>query len=290
MENRNYKDSVFVDLFAKDISAHKNFISLYNALHKKQLDPATTELEPIMLEKVLYMKYYNDIAMLVDNKIIIMIEHQSTINKNMPFRLLEYIARIYEKLVKTDEKFGRNIVKIPAPEFYVFYNGEEDYPNETILKLSDSFIPLEEKYGKIDFLLEITVKVVNINIDKHNPILKRCKVLEEYSEFVDVVRKHIKTKVSSTLRHSVQECIKKGILSKYLARKATEVENMLLAEYDYDTDIRVQRAEAFEEGAEKKAVETAKRLLLMGLTVEQVSEGTELSIKTVENLLSEMNK
>ena len=134
------------------------------------------------------------------------------------------------------------------------------------------------------------MKVVNINIDKHNPILKRCKVLEEYSEFVDIVRKHIKTKVSSPLRHSVQECIKKGILSKYLARKATEVENMLLAEYDYDTDIRVQRAEAFEEGAEKKAVETAKRLLLMGLTVEQVSAGTELSIKIVENLLSEMNK
>ena len=53
----------------------------------------------LMVEKVLYMKYYNDVAMLVDGKIVVMIEHQSTINENMPFRFLEYIARIYEKIV-----------------------------------------------------------------------------------------------------------------------------------------------------------------------------------------------
>ena len=292
MENRNYKDSVFVDLFAKDISAHKNFISLYNALHKKQLDPATTELEPIMLEKVLYMKYYNDIAMLVDNKIIIMIEHQSTINKNMPFRLLEYIARIYEKLVKTDEKFGRNIVKIPAPEFYVFYNGEEDYPNETILKLSDSFIPLEEKYGKIDFLLEITVKVVNINIDKGNPILKRCKVLDQYSEFIELVRKSIDSGTDDPFTTAISQAIKEGFLSDYLARKSTEVENMLMTEYDYDTDIAVQREEAYEDGLSKgmkqgayeKAVETARMLLSFGDSIEKIATITGLSLETIQQL------
>ena len=96
---RNYKDSVFVDLFAHDISAKENFISLYNALHGTNLDVATTEIQPVMLEKVLYMKYYNDVAMLIDGKIVVMIEHQSTINENMPFRFLEYIARIYEKIV-----------------------------------------------------------------------------------------------------------------------------------------------------------------------------------------------
>ena len=101
---RNYKDSVFVDLFAHDISAKENFISLYNALHGTNLDAETTEIQPVMLEKVLYMKYYNDVAMLIDGKIVILIEHQSTINENMPFRFLEYIARIYEKITKPKEK------------------------------------------------------------------------------------------------------------------------------------------------------------------------------------------
>ena len=100
--NRNYKDSVFVDLFAHDETAKENFISLYNALHGTNLDAKTTEVQPVMLEQVLYMKFYNDIAMLVDGKIVVLVEHQSTINENMPFRMLEYIARIYEKI--TDPK------------------------------------------------------------------------------------------------------------------------------------------------------------------------------------------
>ena len=186
MKNRNYKDSVFVDLFAKDITAKENFVSLYNALHKTNLDYKTTEVKPVMIEQVLYMKYYNDIAMLIDNKIVVLIEHQSTINENMPFRILEYIARIYEKVVKTKNKFGKKLVKIPLPEFYVFYNGKEDFPLEKTLKLSDAFMLPEQKYSAdfANFPLEITVKVVNINIDKGNPILKRCKILDQYSEFI----------------------------------------------------------------------------------------------------------
>ena len=167
--NRNYKDSVFVDLFAYDITAKENFISLYNALHGTNLNVKTTDVQPVMLEQVLYMKYYNDIAMLIDGKIVILIEHQSTINQNMPFRFLEYIARIYEKITTKDEKFGRKLVKLPVPEFYVFYNGKEDYPTESMMKLSDAFMQLgdncelKNQLENANYPLEIFVKVVNTN-------------------------------------------------------------------------------------------------------------------------------
>jgi predicted transposase/invertase (TIGR01784 family) len=75
---------------------------------------------------------------------------------------------------------------------------------------------------------------------------------------------------------------------------------MLLAEYDYDTDIAVQRREAFDDGisigrnegisiglsqGEKKAkLETAKKFLAMGLSVEQVATGTGLSPEEIEKL------
>ena len=302
MKNRNYKDSVFVDLFAKDITAKENFVSLYNALHETNLDYKTTEVKPVMIEQVLYMKYYNDIAMLIDNKIVVLIEHQSTINENMPFRILEYIARIYEKVVKTKNKFGKKLVKIPLPEFYVFYNGKEDFPLEKTLKLSDAFMLPEQKYSAdlANFPLEITVKVVNINIDKGNPILKRCKVLDQYSEFIELVRKSIDSGTDDPFTTAISKAIKKGFLSDYLARKSTEVENMLMTEYDYDTDIAVQREEAYEDGLSKgisqgikqgayeKAVETAKNLFHLGLSIEQISTVTGLSLETIQQLSKDL--
>ena len=290
--NRNYKDSVFVDLFAHDINAKENFISLYNALHGTNLEVETTDVQPVMLERVLYMKYYNDIAMLIDGKIVILIEHQSTINQNMPFRFLEYIARIYEKITTKDEKFGRKLVKLPVPEFYVFYNGKDDYPVESVMKLSDAFMQLDgelrNQLENANYPLEISVKVININVDKENPILKRCEALKEYSEFIEQVRFNIENVVPEPFTTAIKEAINKGFLSDYLNRKSTEVQNMLLAEYDYDTDIAVQRKEAFEDGMSqgehKKAIETAKKILAMGLSIEQVADGTGLSIEEIEKL------
>ena len=324
--NRNYKDSVFVDLFAYDITAKENFISLYNALHGTNLDVKTTDVQPVMLEQVLYMKYYNDIAMLIDGKIVILIEHQSTINQNMPFRFLEYIARIYEKITTKDEKFGRKLVKLPVPEFYVFYNGKEDYPTESMMKLSDAFMQLgdyselKNQLENANYPLEISVKVININVDKENPILKRCETLKQYSEFIEQVRSNIENAVSEPFTNAIKEAIKKGFLSDYLNRKSTEVQNMLLAEYDYDTDVAVQRKEAFNDGIlqgrnegiaigeergitigreegrnegislgitqgeHKKAVETAKSMKSENMSVSLIAHFTGLSVEEIEKL------
>ena len=74
---------------------------------------------------------------------------------------------------------------------------------------------------------------------------------------------------------------------------------MLFGEYDYDTDIRVQRREAFEDGveegisqgisqgAEQKAIETAKNLLSMSLSLEDISKATGLPLNQVEKLAQE---
>ena len=137
--NRNYKDSVFVDLFSEDKKAKDNFLSLYNALHGTHLD-SSVPLQSLRLDQIIYMTFYNDVSYLIDNKMIVLAEHQSTINPNMPIRCLEYVVRLYERLLDAQERYARKLVPIPTPEFYVFYNGIEEYPNETELRLSDSFI------------------------------------------------------------------------------------------------------------------------------------------------------
>ena len=125
-------------------------------------------------------------------------------------------------------------------------------------------------------------------MDKENPILKRCETLKEYSEFIEQVRFNIESDIPEPFTNAIKLAIKRGFLSDYLNRKSTEVQNMLLAEYDYDTDIAVQRKEAFDDGmsqgAHQKAVETAKKFLAMGLSVEQVADGTGLSVDEIEKL------
>ena len=158
--NRKYKDSVFVDLFSEDEKAKENFLSLYNALHNTKLT-AIEQLKNILLDQVLYMTFYNDVSYLVDNKIIVLAEHQSTINPNMPLRCLEYVSRLYETIFESKEKYSRKLLNIPTPEFYVFYNGEDSYPSDKLLKLSDAFM---ERTTEIN--LELTVKVININRKK----------------------------------------------------------------------------------------------------------------------------
>ena len=295
---RCYKDSVFVDLFSEDEKAKENFLSLYNALHGTNLQ-MSCPVENIRLDNVMYMNIINDVSCLVDNKIIVLAEHQSTINENMPLRFLEYIARLYEKLQAPTDRYLRKLSKIPTPEFYVFYNGTEDYTETTTLKLSDAFITKPEHAP-----LELTVQVLNINTDKANKVLAACKPLEEYSLFVEEVRNQTQLDSENGFTNAIKICIEKGILKEYLQRKSREVINMLVAEYDYDTDIAVQRKEAgriafaegieqgieqgiqqgFSDGAYQKALETAKVLKQLGDSVKKIIQATGLTQEEVEAL------
>ncbi|UTC77939.1 hypothetical protein E4O04_07960 [Treponema sp. OMZ 799] len=280
--NRKYKDSVFVDLFAEDENAKENFLSLYNALHDTSLT-ATERMKNIRLDQVLYMAFYNDVSYLVDNKIIVLAEHQSTINPNMPLRCLEYISRLYETIFESKEKYSRKLLNIPTPEFYVFYNGEEPFPCDKILQLSEAFT---EKIKEPN--LELTVKVININRQNRHPVLENCKTMYEYTVFVDTVRRWKKDDSQNGFQKAVEECIANDILRDYLKRKTKEVVNMLLAEYNYETDIAVQRAEereiAFADGSYQAKLETARLLKQLGDSTQKIIQVTGLSAMEIEKL------
>ena len=286
--DRKYKDSVFVDLFSEDEKAKENFLSLYNALHGTNLQ-LSCPVENIKLDNVMYMNIVNDVSCLVDNKIIVLAEHQSTINENMPLRFLQYIARLYEKLQKPTDRYLRTLSKIPTPEFYVFYNGREDYPEMITLKLSDAFITKPEQMP-----LDLEVKVYNINKSKGAEVLSRCKTLDEYSLFIEEVRIQTQLDPENGFTNAVKICIEKGILKEYLQRKSREVINMLIAEYDYDTDIAVQREEAgkiafakgisqgLSQGSRQKALETARLMKQANCEIPFIEKMTGLSKAEVE--------
>ena len=287
--NRRYKDSVFADLFGEDRNAKKNFLALYNALYATNYH-STSILKNIRLKQTMYMSFANDVSYLVDNKIIVLAEHQSTVNPNMPLRCLEYVTRLYEHIQNPRNRYSRTLKKIPLPAFYVFYNGVEKLPAKQVSKLSDPFIMQPETPS-----LELVVKLININYDKDSQILKSCEPLGQYSRFVDAVRRHIAVDKEHGFENAIKECIKNNILKEYLQRKSREVVNMLIAEYDYDTDIAVQRQESLmlgiqqgeARGSRQKALETAKTMLTMGYPLNDICKISGLSpeeVRSISNL------
>jgi hypothetical protein len=158
----------------------EKLIELYNAIEDANYD-LETEINITTLEKALYMKRYNDISFTINGKYVILFEYQSTLNENMPLRILFYISRVYEKLIDSKAIYQKKLIKIPAPEFYVLYNGIEEYPQSGVLKLSNAFIEHSDA-------LELTVRIININYNKSSEVLAKSRTLNEYSRFIDCAR------------------------------------------------------------------------------------------------------
>ena len=306
-ENRKHKDSLFVDYFSKDREWKQHFLSLYNALHGTNLQVADTTLERVNIDQVLYKSYYNDIAVLVDGQFILMIEHQSTVNPNMPLWLLEYIARIYGNTVDSRAKFSRHLVPLAKPEFIVFYTGNQKLPPESYLYLSDSF---PNQPPNADLTLELKVKVCTIRSEHPSPVVHSCPDLEQYVQFLELVEEAKAADRTEPLKWAIQEAVHRNILRDYLERKGGEILSILMTEYDYATDMAVQKEEAYEDGlfvglatgreegisiglergAYQKALETARSLLAYGDAPEKVALCTGLPLELVQQLAQETVK
>ena len=296
-ENREIKSSVFTDLFGDDeLVGKKNFLSLYNALHGTNLKFEETHMERKLVPQSLIKSFSTDVTMELDGRLIAFVEHQSTINQNMPLRFLEYFVHILYGIVPAKARYRKSLYKIPTPEFYVLYNGAEPMPEEVELKLSDSFL---EKLEVVQ--CELKVKVLNIGgrTGLKLPIVRKCGILEEYCRFMEMVLVResslepdsTKEDAIAVLEEVVRDCIKEGILADYLTRKGTEIINMFLDEYDYDTDIAVQREEAMEKGIEKGMEKSAINLLKMDvLSPEQIAQASGLSLEKVLELQQQLKE
>jgi hypothetical protein len=242
--NREYKNSVFTTLFD---DADK-LLELYSALSGCNYGEGTA-IEINTLDDVLFMNLMNDISFTVDGKLVVLIEHQSSISENIPLRLLLYIARVYEKIIDKKTVYQQKLMKIPMPEFVVLYNGKSEFPSEKELRLSDAFMSApgrHEKYGNLD----LTVRILNINLGHNEGIVNRSATLCGYVTFIGRVREGVEKGLD--LDHAITEALKyceeHDILQPFLTSHASEVINMLTTEFNMEDAIAVWKEEGREEG------------------------------------------
>jgi hypothetical protein len=282
--NRVYKDSVFVAL----CEDKKRLIEIYNAVSHNNY-PLDAALKITTLDNVLFLGRRNDVAFLMEDRLVVLIEHQSTVCANMPVRLLIYIGDVYEKWLNADEKikravYGTKLLKIPKPEFYVFYNGKAEFPARKYLKLSDAFQSLPE-IGKgsglkgLGGFLDLIVPVYNINQGFNEELLKKSKTLFGYSFFVNLGRQYEEAGYvrEEAIRRAVEDCIKQGILADFLRNHSSEVINMLTMEFKMEDAQQVWK----EEGREEGKIEVASSMLADGFAIETVRKYTGLNEREI---------
>lgn len=235
---RSHKDTVFRMLF-KD---KKHLLELYNTLNGTDHSDEG-ELEVYTLENSIYMNMKNDVSFLFDGELHLF-EHQASINPNPLLRDLSYVTRQMERYTKDESLYGRRLVKIPGPRFVVFYNGTEEQPEQSLLKLADAFLKKTE-YPE----LELKVQMININYGKNRKLMERCRPLEGYSILVSRIRSHARElPMNEAVDLAVTECIRDGILAEFLSRQRAEVKAMSIFEYDEERERRLLQKSYWEDG------------------------------------------
>jgi hypothetical protein len=280
--NRKYKDSVFTDLFGSDKNGKKNFLDLYNALTGTNYKVEEVKLERKIIEQSLYKTFNNDVSWEINGKLIVLVEHQSTVNENMPFRCLEYVTRIYEGIVPPKMRYAEKMFKLPNPDFFVVYVGKKELPKEQELRLSDAF------YQKDNSKLELVVKLVNCSDSQMLPLCGTCDILKEYCQFIEIVeRTYNRLFPKRSFKRAIEIAMEQGILVDYLDRKSREVINMLSAKYNYKMDIAVKKEEAFQDGMEHKAIEDARNFYANGVSVEIIAKSLCMTEDQVRQIVNE---
>jgi predicted transposase/invertase (TIGR01784 family) len=291
--NREYKDSFFTTVFDNEAV----LIRLTNALFGTRYGPDTPVLITTLKNVLSIGGHTNDLSYVLDDRLIVLVEHQSTLSDVMPYRMFMYIAETYGRLYDSRLQYQRHTFSLKRPKFVVLYNGLEEMKEDVrILRLSDMFPKYTAENAAADtglIDLELTVTVYNIKDGRNGHIVKRCEELRGYSIFTDMIRANRKTApLKEAIIKAVEDCIAQNILKDILIKLKQEVVGMLLAEWDLDTAMDVCKEESFEEGMEKgmergkveAKVDTARRLLSLGIDVNIISQATELPVDTILKL------
>ena len=282
--NRTYKSTLFIMLFQDK----NNLLELYNAISGKHYtDPGILEINT--LENAIYMTVKNDISFLIDGRLSLY-EHQSTYNPNLPLRFLIYIAKLYSRMTRNANLYGTKVVRIPPPEFLIFYTGREELPDRTVLNLSDMYEKEDPHAG-----LELSAVMLNISGKNNRKLKDACRTLKDYAIYTDKVREYAEEMdLADAVERAIRECIAEDVLKDFLEKHRAEAKEMSIFEYDQEKHMRQEREEAWaaglEEGQEQMLMTLIRKKLAKGKTTGVIAEELEQPEERVRKLIDKIDE
>ncbi len=201
---------------------------------------------------------YNDLGFIVNDKLMILVEAQSTWTMNILVRVLLYLAQSYhEYFQRTSQNYYKSKkVKMPKPELYIIFTGSRGRKPEKI-SLSKEF------FEGVDTDIEVKAKVIyeSDKDDIINQYIIFCKVFNEQTKQYGMIQKAV--------METIRICKDRNVLKEYLFDREKEVVTIMMSLFDEEQIIKsFIKSERHDE-----ARETAERLIKKGkMSLDDIAE------------------
>ena len=264
---RKIKDSVFTDLFQNK----KYLLQLYKALHPEDSEVTEDALADITIKHVLIDGDYNDLGFSVGNKLMVLVESQSTWTYNIIIRALMYLVQTYHDYFKRTNQnlYGSKKVTMPKPELYVIYTGDRKKVPDTI-SLSKEFFEGEK--------ISIDAEVKVLYQENENDIIGQYIIFTKV--YNEQRKKYGATK--EAILETIRICKDRNVLKEYLDSREKEVVDMMMTLFDDEQILKAYTKDI--------SRETAVKMIEMGkLSLEEIAKCVpSLSMEELKELEAEV--
>lgn len=267
---RTIKDSVFTNLFQDK----KYLLQLYKALHPEDTDVTEDKLTDITIKNVLTDNIYNDLGFVVENRLVILVEAQSTWTMNIIIRALMYMVQTYHDYFSRTRQnlYKSKKVTLPVPEIYVIYTGDRK-TRPTEVSLAQEFFKGKQS------CIDVKVKMIYDGEDGD--------IINQYVIFTKVCNEQIAIhgRSQKAVLEAIRICKDRNVLNEYLSSKEKEVVDIMMVLYDEEEIMRSYVESEVYEARQDEKVEIARRMLEDGtLSIDRVAQISGLSIDEVKNI------
>ena len=219
-------------------------LKLYKTLHPEDTTATEDSLKDVTITNVLTDNLYNDLGFIANNKLIILVDAQSTWTVNILVRVLLYLAQSYhEYFQRTSQDYYKSRkVRMPKPELYVIFTGNKG-------RKPDRLLLSEEFFKGVDIDIEVKAKVIyeSDTDDIINQYIIFCKVFNEQTKQYGMTQKAV--------TETIRICNDRNVLKEYLLDREKEVVTIMMSLFDEEqimkSFIRSERHDADRETAER---------------------------------------
>ncbi|MBO5032105.1 MAG: hypothetical protein J6D08_09505 [Lachnospiraceae bacterium] len=272
---RKIKDSVFTNLFQDK----KYLLQLYKALHPEECNVTEDEIADVAIKHVLVDADYNDLGFSVGNRLLVLVESQTTWTFNIIVRALMYLIQTYHDYFKRTNQnlYGSKKVNMPKPELYMIYTGDRKNIPDTI-SLSKEF------FDGAKISIDVEVKVLYQENEKD--------IIGQYIIFSKVYNEQRRLYGNSkqAVTETIHICKNRNVLKEYLENKEQEVVDIMMTLFDDEQILRAY-AKDIEDSKEKETErKTAERLIKKGkMSLDEIADCVpSLSLDELKKLEAEL--